>query len=44
MTLEEIEKVIPNLIWFKCGNELHSDDCNFAERRVELNALKRAED
>ena len=40
VTTEDIEKVLASLICFKCGKELHSDDCPFARLRVELNALK----
>ena len=40
VTEEEIEKVVKSLICFKCGKELHTDDCPFAKLRVELNALK----
>jgi len=43
ITLEELERVLTNLICFKCGKELHSDNCPFAKLRVELNALKRSE-
>jgi hypothetical protein len=41
--LEEIEKGLTNLVWFKWGKELYANDCNFAEPRVEPNALKRSE-
>ena len=37
---EEIEKVLASLICFKCGKELHTDDCPFHKLRVELNSLK----
>ena len=40
ITKEEIEQVLKNLICFKCGRELHSDDCPFAKLRAELTALK----
>ena len=40
ITLEELERVLTNLICFKCGKELHSDNCPFAKLRVELNALE----
>ena len=40
ITKEEIEKVLASLICFRCGKELHSDDCPFAKLRAELNALK----
>jgi hypothetical protein len=43
VTEDEIEKVLKSLICFKCGKELHTDDCPFAKLpklRVELNALK----
>jgi len=40
VTTEEIGKVLASLTCFKCGKELHSDDCPFARLRVELNALK----
>jgi len=44
VTDEEIEKVLANLICFKCSKELHSDDCPFARLRVELRALKTSPD
>ena len=44
VTREEIEKILANLICFKCGKELHSDDCPFAKLRTELNALKESGD
>ena len=44
ITLEEIEKVLVNLVCFKCGKELHSDDCPFAKLRAELDALKKSKD
>ena len=40
LTLEEIEKVLANPTCFKCGKELHSDDCLFAK----LRAAKRPEE
>jgi hypothetical protein len=40
VTEEEIDKVLGNLTCFKCGKELHSDDCPFAKLRAELRALK----
>jgi hypothetical protein len=40
VTMEEIEQVLKSLICFKCGKELHSDDCPFAKLRAELIALK----
>jgi hypothetical protein len=40
VTTEEIDKVLSSLVCFKCGKELHSDDCPFAKLRAELNALK----
>jgi hypothetical protein len=40
VTIEEIDQVLKSLICFKCGKELHSDDCPFAKLRAELNALK----
>ncbi|MDY6910900.1 MAG: hypothetical protein SVM79_00855 [Chloroflexota bacterium] len=40
VTKEEIEKVLASLSCFKCGKELHSDDCPFFKLRVELNSLK----
>ncbi len=43
ITGEEIEKVLASLTCFKCGKELHSDDCPFAKLRAELSALKKSE-
>jgi hypothetical protein len=40
VTTEEVAKVLSSLVCFKCGKELHSDDCPFAKLRAELNALK----
>ena len=40
VTRDDIEKVLANLACFKCGKELHSDDCPFAKLRAELKALK----
>ncbi|MFC1944536.1 hypothetical protein ACFLX5_03470 [Chloroflexota bacterium] len=40
ITPEDIEKVLSSLVCFKCGKEIHSDDCPFARLRAELNALK----
>ena len=40
LTTEEIDNVLSSLVCFKCGKELHSDDCPFAKLRAELNALK----
>jgi hypothetical protein len=40
VTEEEIKSVLGSLICFKCGKELHTDDCPFAKLRAELNALK----
>ncbi len=40
VTQEEIEKVLKSLTCFKCGKELHTDECPFAKLRTELNALK----
>ena len=44
VTVEEITKVLSSLTCFKCGKELHSDDCPFARLRAELNALKESEE
>ncbi|RLC93402.1 MAG: hypothetical protein DRI39_05730 [Chloroflexi bacterium] len=44
VTNEEIDKVLASLICFKCGKELHSDDCPFAKLRDELRALKESPD
>ena len=44
VTTEEIEKIMASLICFKCGKELHSDDCPFAKLRAELQALKASGD
>ena len=43
ITTEEINRVLSSLVCFKCGKELHSDDCPFARLRAELNALKEPE-
>jgi len=40
VTSEEIERILSSFTCFKCGKDLHSDDCPFAKLRVELNALK----
>ena len=40
VTVAEIDNIMGSLICFKCGKELHSDDCPFAKLRAELNALK----
>jgi hypothetical protein len=40
VTGEEIEKILSSLTCFKCGKELHSEDCPFAKLRAELRALK----
>jgi len=40
VTIEEVEQIQKSLICFKCGKELHSDDCPFAKLRAELMALK----
>ncbi|MBA7677544.1 hypothetical protein ES703_85802 [subsurface metagenome] len=44
VTTEEIEKVLASITCFKCGKELHSDDCPFAKLRAELIALKESGD
>jgi hypothetical protein len=44
VTTEEVAKVLSSLVCFKCGKELHSDDCPFAKLRAELNALKEPEE
>jgi hypothetical protein len=44
VTTEEVAKVLSSLVCFKCGKELHSDDCPFARLRAELNALKEPEE
>jgi hypothetical protein len=44
VTTEEIAKVLSSLVCFKCGKELHSDDCPFAKLRAELNALKESKE
>jgi hypothetical protein len=43
VTVEEIEQVLKSLTCFKCGKELHSEDCPFAKLRAELIALKKSE-
>ena len=40
VTREEIEQVLVSIPCFKCGKDLHSDDCPFARLRAELIALK----
>ena len=44
VTTEEIDKVLSSLVCFKCGKDLHSDDCPFARLRAELNDLKESEE
>lgn len=44
ITEEEIERVLSSLVCFKCGKELHSDDCPFAKLRSELIALRQTGD
>jgi hypothetical protein len=44
ITEEEIERVLSSLVCFKCGKELHSDDCPFAKLRSELIALRQTSD
>jgi len=36
---EELKRVLDSLSCFKCGKELHIDDCPFAKLRTELNTL-----
>jgi hypothetical protein len=43
VTVEEIEQVLKSLTCFKCGKELHSEDCPFAKLRAELITLKKSE-
>ncbi|MBE0479993.1 MAG: hypothetical protein IBX68_03335 [Dehalococcoidia bacterium] len=43
VTTEDIDRVLSSLACFKCGKDLHSDDCPFARLRAELNALKASE-
>jgi hypothetical protein len=40
VTVEEIDKVLASIICFKCGKELHSDECPFSKLRTELQDLK----
>jgi hypothetical protein len=40
VTEEEIKNVLDSFICFKCGKELHTDDCPFTKLRAELNTLK----
>jgi hypothetical protein len=40
VTNEEIDQILSSLTCFKCGKDLHSEDCPFAKLRVELRALK----
>ena len=40
VTGEEIARILSSLACFKCGKDLHSDDCPFAKLRAELKALE----
>jgi len=40
VTNGQIDEILANLMCFKCGKEIHTDDCPFAKLRVELRALK----
>jgi hypothetical protein len=42
VTMEEIDKVLASIVCFKCGKELHSDECPFSKLRVELQELKQS--
>jgi transcription initiation factor IIE alpha subunit len=39
VTEEGVKNVLGSFVCFKCGKELHTDDCSFAKLRAELNAL-----
>ncbi|MGQ9498322.1 MAG: hypothetical protein ACUVRC_06470 [Desulfotomaculales bacterium] len=36
---EQVEKALASISCFKCGKELHSDECPFAKLKAELRAL-----
>lgn len=40
VTTEEIDNILANLICFKCGKELHTNECPFDKLRAELMSLK----
>ena len=40
VTNEQIDEILGSLVCFKCGKELHSENCPFAKLRAELKALK----
>ena len=40
VTNEQIDEILANLMCFKCGKEIHTDNCPFAKLRAELRALK----
>jgi hypothetical protein len=42
VTVEEIDKVLTSIICFKCGKDLHSDECPFSKLRTELQNLKQS--
>jgi hypothetical protein len=44
VTTEEIERILSSLTCFKCGKNLHGDDCPFARLRDELIAPKESAD
>lgn len=39
ITREEVERALASIACFKCGKELHSNDCPFAKLKAELRAL-----
>lgn len=39
VTEEEVKRVLEGLVCFRCGRDLHTDDCPFVKLRAELNAL-----
>lgn len=39
VTQEEVRKILESLVCFRCGKELHTDDCSFTKLRAELMAL-----
>ena len=40
VTKEDIERVLSSIVCFKCGKEIHTEECPFAKLRAELLALK----
>jgi len=42
VSVDEIDKILTSIICFKCGKELHSDECPFSKLRAELQDLKQS--